>query len=77
MIYSEVVPWGKGEKHPGEGDEIEPETICLQGIGARKRDDVPIEEWANDLITNCKSKSVYTDAGVGKPSVNSAYSASH
>ena len=21
MIDSEVVPWGKGEKHPGEGDE--------------------------------------------------------
>jgi len=33
MINSEVVPRGKGEKHPGEGDEIEPETICLQGIG--------------------------------------------
>ena len=26
---SELVPWGKGEKQPGEGDEIEPETILL------------------------------------------------
>lgn len=24
---SERVPWGKGEKQPGEGGEIEPETI--------------------------------------------------
>ena len=24
---SEQVPWGKGEKQPGEGGEIEPETI--------------------------------------------------
>ena len=24
---SELVPWGKGEKNPCEGSEIEPETI--------------------------------------------------
>ena len=34
MIDSEQVPWGKGEKQPGEGDEIVPETICLQWVGA-------------------------------------------
>jgi hypothetical protein len=34
MINSEQVPWGKGEKHPGEGGEIVPETIYLQGVGA-------------------------------------------
>ena len=34
MIDSEQVPWGKGEKQPGEGDEIVSETICLQGVGA-------------------------------------------
>ncbi len=34
MIDSELVPWGKGEKHPGEGGEIVPETIYLQGVGA-------------------------------------------
>jgi len=31
---SEQVPWGKGEKHPDEGSEIEPETGCLQAVGA-------------------------------------------
>jgi len=35
MIDSEQVPWGKGEKQAGEAVEIEPETICLQGIEAR------------------------------------------
>ena len=34
MIDSEQVPRGKGEKQPGEGDEIVSETICLQGVGA-------------------------------------------
>ena len=32
---SEQVPRGKGEKNPGEGSEIEPETVCLQAVGAR------------------------------------------
>ena len=31
---SEQVPWGKGEKHPDEGNEIESETECLQAVGA-------------------------------------------
>jgi len=31
---SAPVPWGKGEKNPGEGSEIEPETVHLQAIGA-------------------------------------------
>ena len=31
---SEPVPWGKGEKNPSEGSEIEPETISLQSFGA-------------------------------------------
>ncbi len=34
MTDSELVPWGKGEKQPGEGGEIVPETIYLQGTGA-------------------------------------------
>ena len=33
MTDSEQVPRGKGEKHPGEGSEIEPETISLQAVG--------------------------------------------
>ena len=31
---SERVPRGKGEKNPGEGSEIVPETVCLQAVGA-------------------------------------------
>jgi hypothetical protein len=31
---SERVPRGKGEKNPGEGSEIESETVCLQAVGA-------------------------------------------
>ena len=49
MIDSELVPWGKGEKHPVKGGEIVPETIYLQRVGARKGDGVPIEEWANEF----------------------------
>ena len=36
MINSEQVPWGKGEKQPDEGVEIEPETMCLQRVGAER-----------------------------------------
>jgi len=38
---SELVPWGKGEKHPDKGDEIVPETECLQAVGALRSDCVP------------------------------------
>jgi hypothetical protein len=38
---SEQVPRGKGEKHPGEGSEIVPETVRLQAVEARKGDRVP------------------------------------
>jgi len=34
MTDSEQVPWGKGEKNPVEGSEIEPKTACLQTVGA-------------------------------------------
>ena len=36
---SELVPRGKGEKHPGEGSEIVPETVRLQAVGAHKLGD--------------------------------------
>ena len=32
MTDSELVPRGKGEKNPGEGSEIEPETVRLQAV---------------------------------------------
>jgi hypothetical protein len=31
---SELVPRGKGEKHPEQGDETDPEIVCLQAVGA-------------------------------------------
>ena len=34
LTDSELVPRGKGEKHPGEGSEIVPETVRLQAVGA-------------------------------------------
>ena len=34
LTDSEPVPWGKGEKNPDEGSEIEPETACIQAVGA-------------------------------------------
>ena len=38
---SEPVPWGKGEKYPEQGSEIEPETERLQAVGALRGDCVP------------------------------------
>ena len=38
---SELVPWGKGEKNPGEGSEIEPDTVYVQAVGALRGDGVP------------------------------------
>ena len=38
---SELVPWGKGEKNPDEGSEIDPEIECLQAVEASKGDGVP------------------------------------
>ena len=34
LTDSELVPRGKGEKNPGKGSEIEPETVCLQAVRA-------------------------------------------
>ena len=42
MTDSEPVPWGKGEKNPDKGSEIEPETERLQAVRADLfRDGVP------------------------------------
>ena len=34
LTDSEPVPWGKGEKNPCKGSEIEPETVYVQAVGA-------------------------------------------
>ena len=42
MTDSEPVPWGKGEKNPCEGSEIDPESVYVQAVGADLfRDCVP------------------------------------
>ena len=42
LTDSELVPWGKGEKNPNKGSEIDPETLCIQAVGADLfRDCVP------------------------------------
>ena len=38
---SEPVLGRKGEKHPEQGSETVPETMCLQAVGARNCDGVP------------------------------------
>ena len=35
MTDSEQVPWGKGEKNPFKGSEIETEIVCIQAVEAR------------------------------------------
>ena len=49
MIYSEQVPRGKGEKYPGEGDEIDPEILCIQRVGALRCDRILIGERTIEL----------------------------
>ena len=49
MTDSELVPWGKGEKHPDEGSEIDLKP-CVYKQSEPTGDGVPIEEWANELI---------------------------
>ena len=41
MTDSELVPWGKGEKYPDKGGEIDPEIDCLQAVGGLRSDRVP------------------------------------
>jgi len=45
MIDSEQVPRGKGEKHPGEGDEIVFETVCLQRVKGLYSTSVENVQW--------------------------------
>ena len=58
-------------KEPRKGSEIDPETLCLQRVGARKGDDVPFGEGTNDLLM-CGKVKADTAGAVGKPSLNRA-----
>ncbi len=59
-------------KEPRKGSEIDPETLCLQRVGARKGDHVPFGEGTNDLRMCGKVKAVIAGAE-GKPSLNRAF----
>jgi len=41
LTDSELVPWVKCEKNPEEGSEIDPETVYVQAVEARKGNCVP------------------------------------
>ena len=43
-------------KEPRKGSEIDPETLCLQRVGALRGDDVPFGEGTNDLRIRGKVK---------------------
>ncbi len=58
-------------KEPREGSEIDPETLCLQRVGALRCDGVLFVERTNDLRMCGKVKTVIVGAG-GKPSLNRA-----
>jgi len=58
-------------KEPRKGSEIDPETLCLQRVGARKGDGVPFGEGTNDLRMRGKVKGVIPGAVV-KASLNRA-----
>ena len=64
---SEQVPWGKGEKYPDKGNEIVPETKCLQAVGAYELYRIYIlyiflatlHEHIENSIFLCSSRSVF------------------
>ena len=60
-------------KEPREGSEIDPETMCLQRMGALRSDHVPFGEGTNDLRI-CGKVKADTAGAVGKPSLNRAIS---
>ena len=60
-------------KEPRKGSEIDPETLCLQRMGAFIGDHVPFGEGTNDLRMCGKVKAVIAGAE-GKPSLNRAFS---
>lgn len=71
---SEQVLWGKGEKNPVRGSEIESETLCLQSVEAdRICNHVLFVERASGVKVIGKVKKLSFEA-VGRPSVNSAVS---
>ena len=57
-------------KEPREGSEIEPEIMCVQGVGALRGDGVLFVERSSELM--CIRKSKPFGGGVVKASLNRA-----
>ena len=62
---SEQVPRGKGEKNRCERSEIEPETVCLQGVRAQHISGYQAEE-TNPLRGNQKMANDHEKIGSRK-----------
>ena len=63
-------------KEPRKGSEIDPEIICVQGVGADLFcDGVLFVERSNELLCVCKRKS--SDERVVKASLNRATKVTH
>lgn len=43
-------------KEPRKGSEIEPEFVCVQGVGALRGDGVLFVERSSELLKQCKRK---------------------
>ena len=67
LTDSEPVPWGKGEKNPGEGSEIEPETVYVQAVGAPS-----LSAFSDEWLTKCmlfeRRLTLTCEAADGQPS---------
>ena len=57
-------------KEPREGSEIEPEIVCVQGVGALRGDGVLFVERSSELLAYRKLKPF--GGGVVKASLNRA-----
>ena len=57
-------------KEPRKGSEIDPEIVCVQGVGALRGDGVLFVERSSELITVCLPKTFV--GGTVKASLNRA-----
>ena len=52
---------GKSEKHPGEGSEIEPETVRPQAVGGGDPDGVLFVERTGESVPVARLRGVYPE----------------
>lgn len=60
LTDSEPVLWRKGEKNPGEGSEIEPETLYVQAVGAPSLNPIEGDEKQPHLNNGKRSEASQT-----------------